>query len=207
MNILRTVITASALVLSTSVNAALIDNGIYSTDDVSGLEWLDLNITRNVSYSSSLSSNPGWRHATNTEVENLFSVAFDGYYSNNTIDDRSDSNNGIVYSDQASDVSNFNSLFGTTYSNTANLWSFGMYMDENNILRAMGAAMEPSGEGYTSVLGMDFSADLSSSIETGHTNLGFYMVRTTVVPVPAAAWLFGSGLIGLVGFARRKGNS
>ena len=27
---------------------------------------------------------------------------------------------------------------------------------------------------------------------------------TTVVPVPAAAWLFGSGLIGLAGFARRK---
>lgn len=26
----------------------------------------------------------------------------------------------------------------------------------------------------------------------------------TVVPVPAAAWLFGSGLIGLVGIARRK---
>jgi len=30
------------------------------------------------------------------------------------------------------------------------------------------------------------------------------LVRSTVVPVPAAVWLFGSGLIGLVGFARRK---
>ena len=26
----------------------------------------------------------------------------------------------------------------------------------------------------------------------------------TVVPVPAAVWLFGSGLIGLIGIARRK---
>jgi len=26
----------------------------------------------------------------------------------------------------------------------------------------------------------------------------------TAVPVPAAVWLFGSGLIGLVGVARRK---
>jgi len=26
----------------------------------------------------------------------------------------------------------------------------------------------------------------------------------TVVPVPAAVWLFGSGLLGLVGMARRK---
>jgi len=30
------------------------------------------------------------------------------------------------------------------------------------------------------------------------------ITQTTVVPVPAAVWLFGSGLIGIVGFARRK---
>lgn len=29
-------------------------------------------------------------------------------------------------------------------------------------------------------------------------------IETTIVPVPAAAWLFGSGLIGLIGVARRK---
>jgi len=29
-------------------------------------------------------------------------------------------------------------------------------------------------------------------------------INYTVVPVPAAVWLFGSGLIGLVGVARRK---
>jgi hypothetical protein len=28
--------------------------------------------------------------------------------------------------------------------------------------------------------------------------------RSTVVPIPAAAWLFGTGLIGLIGIARRK---
>jgi hypothetical protein len=32
-------------------------------------------------------------------------------------------------------------------------------------------------------------------------NYGFF---TTPVPVPAAAWLFGSGLLGLIGVARRK---
>jgi len=31
-----------------------------------------------------------------------------------------------------------------------------------------------------------------------------YTVTASVVPVPAAAWLFGSGLVGLVGIARRK---
>jgi len=33
---------------------------------------------------------------------------------------------------------------------------------------------------------------------------GSFLVRTNVVPIPAAIWLFGSGLIGLVGIARRK---
>lgn len=31
-----------------------------------------------------------------------------------------------------------------------------------------------------------------------------YTVNTSVVPVPAAVWLFGSGLLGLIGVARRK---
>jgi hypothetical protein len=29
-------------------------------------------------------------------------------------------------------------------------------------------------------------------------------VSASVVPVPAAVWLFGSGLLGLIGMARRK---
>lgn len=37
-----------------------------------------------------------------------------------------------------------------------------------------------------------------------HTNEEIWMVRTSPVPVPAAVWLFGSGLIGLTAFARRR---
>ena len=31
-----------------------------------------------------------------------------------------------------------------------------------------------------------------------------FLLTTSAVPVPAAVWLFGSGLIGLIGVARRK---
>lgn len=31
-----------------------------------------------------------------------------------------------------------------------------------------------------------------------------YTINAAVVPVPAAVWLFGSGLLGLIGFARKK---
>jgi hypothetical protein len=33
------------------------------------------------------------------------------------------------------------------------------------------------------------------------------VVNPTAIPVPAAIWLFGSGLLGLVGIARRKRGS
>ena len=42
-------------------------------------------------------------------------------------------------------------------------------------------------------------ADVSTSLQ-----LGQYGIDISQVPVPAAAWLFGSGLIGLVVVARRK---
>jgi hypothetical protein len=35
-------------------------------------------------------------------------------------------------------------------------------------------------------------------------SVGKTMIMETVVPVPAAVWLFGSGLLGLVGVARRR---
>jgi len=53
------------------------------------------------------------------------------------------------------------------------------------------------------------SADFSSFF-TSFDNLGTFFgdwqttISTQVVPVPAAVWLFSSGLIGLVGIARRK---
>jgi len=44
--------------------------------------------------------------------------------------------------------------------------------------------------------GFNTNFDMTSVTMTGYT--------PSAVPVPAAIWLFGSGLIGLVGFARRK---
>ena len=46
-----------------------------------------------------------------------------------------------------------------------------------------------------------FGGDWTSDFNTSFTSVSD---TGTLVPVPAAAWLFGSGLLGLVGFARRK---
>lgn len=60
------------------------------------------------------------------------------------------------------------------------------------------------------------TSDLLASVSKGDLTEGFPLVdggfadfivipgSVTVVPVPAAVWLFGSGLIGLVGLAKRK---
>jgi hypothetical protein len=71
----------------------------------------------------------------------------------------------------------------------------------------------PVGEGdKTYCLTTDFSAPTtcidSIADSTGRELLTLsstnVTVASTVVPVPAAVWLFGSGLIGLVGISRRK---
>lgn len=53
-----------------------------------------------------------------------------------------------------------------------------------------------------------FTADWSRLIEGGPFNgqTGYWTMdgTATVVPIPAAAWLMGSGLLGLVGVARRR---
>ena len=63
-----------------------------------------------------------------------------------------------------------------------------------------------------SVLSYSFTSDsiivitdgyLVNDIE-GQVFTAIFDIQTSVVPVPPAVWLFGSGLIGLIGVARRK---
>ena len=50
MGIKSIALAVSALILSNSANAALIDNGAYTTDNISGLNWLDLTESTGLSY-------------------------------------------------------------------------------------------------------------------------------------------------------------
>jgi hypothetical protein len=51
---------------------------------------------------------------------------------------------------------------------------------------------------------LDFSANGLQGIGDESWGLDNVMVQVTPVPLPAAVWLFGSGLLGLISFARRK---
>jgi len=52
-------------------------------------------------------------------------------------------------------------------------------------------------------LGLAFN-DWDTMTGVWRTSMAFVSSTPSPVPVPAAAWLFGSGLLGLIGFAKRK---
>ncbi len=69
--------------------------------------------------------------------------------------------------------------------------------------------------GITGSVGNDFAELVFNDLAAGWYTLyvggtndaslgGFYDINVSTVPIPAAAWLFGSALLGLVGVARRK---
>lgn len=77
--------------------------------------------------------------------------------------------------------------------NNADIMSISRILDgvdtENNLLDFQGSCLTP---------GASNSAGISQFSNTGNC-----ISAVSAVPVPAAAWLFGSGLIGLTGFARK----
>ena len=92
-------------------------------------------------------------------------------------------------------------------------WSYdSAKFDPNEFLIVLKAADSP---GYATWLftGVDAASDagewlvawtVGNGPNPSNPDLSHLSVYAAVVPVPAALWLFGSGLIALVGFARRK---
>jgi len=74
----------------------------------------------------------------------------------------------------------------------------GVDFKDANLLQALGLDIETEFQFFGFSLAFDVTGTgVATAVSTD-------IVNTTVVPVPAAAWLFGSGLIGLVGVARRQ---
>ena len=180
-----------ALLVSSQVNAALIDNGTSMFDTDTGLEWLDLTQTQGISWNAAEASSyvtiDGYVHATETQVETLFLNA--GFLTTNNV-------NNPLNDSAAADLLAF--LGCTQFCGTVNATGRGFAdWDGTQTVRP---------NYHTSGLG---AGAATVSLFTANKDLldataGHFLVRASVVPVPAAVWLFGSGLLGLVGMARRK---
>jgi len=182
-------------------------DNLITRDTSASLEWLDLTVTLNRSYND-ISSKfgvgqefEGWRYATSIEIASFFD-AFGGdsdYYEIGW----STQNNGLLDA--------MSPYWGDTYCETN-----GCAPGEGYVDMVFGELYD-SGVHWRAVINdihtisttttQDF-VDIHSQVlaDVGSfTNTGNALVRNiSPVPVPAAVWLFGSGLIGLIGLAKSK---
>ncbi|TCV90550.1 VPLPA-CTERM sorting domain-containing protein [Sulfurirhabdus autotrophica] len=233
MKILTTSLAICAVLISGgAAQAAILEEDLYqpgdhliTADSVTGLEWLDLTQTVNLSYNQVNSGVGGWlnqgfRHATADEVYTLIFNAGLGslYHSGQTNLTSSDIMNLNQFISMLGDVASFytavanrrvmavgivdKSRWLATTGQGEDSWTFQEGSLEAKAIAEVGYDI-PLGIGGAWVPGQDGTIG-------GAWTLGLndpypqYLVRTTEVPVPATAWLFGSGLIGLIRVARRK---
>ena len=92
----------------------------------------------------------------------------------------------------------------------ASLWSVGSFTFDLNFMNvdfinATNIVLSGTGIISSTDAGLDDSfGSWSFGANSAGTNFTWNSASNAVVPVPAAVWLFGSGLVGLVGMARRK---
>jgi hypothetical protein len=168
-------------------NATLIDNGDYSTDTESGLDWLDWTLTTNKTQAEALTlySGSGWRIASKSEalglMDNFFGVDV-GAESSNWI-------NGNAVVDFTTKAAVFGARVGLTTG-----WP---------------------GYAYATIVGVGLFG-IDTGTVYGATNPGIYgpvsfsssamgvaLVKVAAVSEPAIIALFSLGLVG-IGFARRR---
>jgi len=189
---------ATSLVLSSHANAELINHGNFTTDSVTGLDWLDLTQTVNLSYDYVMSQFAaggefeGWTLASRSQVlELLDNAGGTGPY-----EDWSTINNGVVtpllnlWGDFSTDIQNNSVHFMFDEVNEFNQHRLAYLFDTTKSTQGLANDLMRIDHGFWD--------------GTPSTQVGSALVRASVVPVPAAIWLFGSGLIGLSVIAKRR---
>lgn len=229
MKMQKVIFLLASSIASLAAHAEIIDLGSITRDTNTGLEWLDVTETVNLSYNQvtaqmgSGGTYEGWRYATAAEFDQL--VSSFGYSAV-----KKNCQYGVGYCDTLLSGDNQSiENFIRTLGDTLNL-----FYDSNNTAYDVSS----NGAGYTfGILGTSFSgsnitrasvadfeavyratqapySDSPDSVQTAYDVTrnkdyaskidGSFLVRPSAVPVPAAAWLFGSGLLGLAGLSRKR---
>jgi len=195
--------TTCAYSATISTDWKIINDNLITTDTVSGLDWLDLTETNGLSYNtvvSELGTNgrfSGFRYATDTEVLDLWNN-FDIDLSPRKLPTYGFIDSGIV--------SAGNMLGNTVNDFNPNYYTFGALglsvsspLDTSyNVLGAYHYI--PDAENYYSFL---YSGNWVLPYDSG-LEYGSYLVRNTVIPIPASIWLFATGIISLIALARKR---
>ena len=199
--------------------AAIIDNGDYTSDTTAGLDWLDLTLTIGRSHddiSSQFGTDgdfEGYRYATAAEliafVENATGI--DNPMTGVGQSFTSGAGHEILISLLGSTADAYHQqLYGMSYSEYTGL-------DENYTIGILGDLYNDISDLYTTdnyhyaSIGDNTAggndALYTANIVGGHIvfpNAGSFLVRTSSVPEPASYALMGLGLLGLSLARRRK---
>ena len=193
-------ILVAVLLMSASfgtTHAALVALGDYTTDTDTGLDWLDHSLTAAMSIdqvNAQLGVGglfEGWQAATLDQVHAYLTNA------------------GWIGSFDSSNISNVG--FTSTF---AAMTTDSFYDDFAETLGGLGFVNDPVGDWgnthliddqNTGVTTYSYTAPIDTSV--ANQNSSTFLVRVSAVPVPAAVWLFVSGLVCLIGSARRRRQS
>ena len=226
MDVIRRFFAATFLLavfsVSTISNAAIVEvdwqsagNNLITRDTTSGLDWLDLTETNGLSRDYVLTQlgvgglYEGWRYASSTEVVTLW-LNFGLDLSNLTVNTQLNSSEAAGLDSSLVTATNY--LGNTWCEYECSVYPYGV--------EGFTSDEHPEGPGWYFYLGASYvnengytyqdttmywlSGASSMGTEGSSLTLGSYLVQTSPVPVPGAVWLFGSGLIGLIGIVKRK---
>lgn len=209
-------------------HAAVLDLGTITRDTATGLDWLDVTETRGLSYDQvaaemgSGGAYEGWRYATVTELDQLIinfgytaikPVCFygqvhcdSGIQSDSALIENMIRTLGDTQDDFLDEANAFEDVApngaGSVVGFLANYRSPGEHVvaaisDYELVDRDDGT---PRGDAPDYVESIYFFRDS----DVAQVITGSFLVQASPVPVPAAAWLFGSALLGLVGVSRKR---
>ena len=208
----RYILAALMLLVSGQASAALIDRGLFTTDNDSGLDWLDVTQTVGLTYDQVLNSSyvvdQSFRYATLEEVISLFDSA--GGTGDYLVPRNSSGEyNGVPIPEHYDPATLLLNLMGCTSYIVGQPcdaddqdWHIAMYGPQVTSGLQTAAAVDVynnSPSGNSGILWVDFVDSVPGRTTA---DFGSYLVRASTIPLPAPIWLLGTGILGLIFFSK-----
>ena len=167
--------------------SAYMDNEIWGPDSYSSMSvGMDMSAS---AYAETFTANA----IANNYANSVFDITF-----------TTDETNDFFFGAEIVDAFGSSSFYASL-TNSMGETLFDLYLSDG--FMSPGELVTGGADTYNLVVGMSAWNNLDTVPEYMDSNawgLMYFEVVPTVVPVPAAVWLFGSGLVGLIGLARRK---